>query len=461
MGFIFKKSYNFGFFRANFSKKGISLSTKVSGINFNTGTNGTFVTFGANGIYYRHKISSSQKRKKVVNYNNKIYTFSEVKNISSSDVEYITDVNSKDFINELTNNNNKISFAKWFGILPLFFLIIFISIYFFKKEKSEIKYNLLQENYYILPKSKTNVFINSNIKKTKIGIVGTKDKFILMSEQHKDFFEINFKGKSGFVLKKDVKKISITNSYEQIFKFNNKNIYQLNPQLFWKIISFYLIFSLFLLIIMTMWDNNRRIINLYYNFENGVYDNFINQFSEILVCSKVWQYRKIIKTKDYKYDSGAESLIDRIPVQNISTNKLPSNIIKTNIQIPSIGLLNTELFFFPEMLVIKKENKFGAILYNNIQIQKTISNFIETEIVPIDANVVSNTWLYLNKNGEPDLRFTNNYEVPICQYSKYHFYSESGLNEEISTSIVGAFDNFTNTLRMIGDYQNSNDFNSL
>jgi hypothetical protein len=70
-----------------------------------------------------------------------------------------------------------------------------------------------------------------------------------------------------------------------------------------------------------------------------------------------------------------------------------------------------------------------------------------------DSVVIGHSWRYLNKNGTPDRRFNNNYQIPICRYSEYTFQSASGVNEKIATSKVGVFDNFLNYIRAIGQLQ--------
>jgi hypothetical protein len=54
--------------------------------------------------------------------------------------------------------------------------------------------------------------------------------------------------------------------------------------------------------------------------------------------------------------------------------------------------------------------------------------------VPADARVVGSTWEFVNRNGEPDRRFRNNYEIPIVAYGGLLFSSASGLSEMFQCS---------------------------
>jgi hypothetical protein len=64
---------------------------------------------------------------------------------------------------------------------------------------------------------------------------------------------------------------------------------------------------------------------------------------------------------------------------------------------------------------------------------------IEHEIVPNDSKVVDRTWCYVNKNGLPDRRYKDNYEIPIVLYYKIMINTKKGLNESylFSNPITG------------------------
>ena len=51
-------------------------------------------------------------------------------------------------------------------------------------------------------------------------------------------------------------------------------------------------------------------------------------------------------------------------------------------------------------------------------------------------------WKYVNKSGDPDRRFKDNYEIPICLYQDMSFFSQSGLNERIQLSSRGPANDF-------------------
>ena len=203
-------------------------------------------------------------------------------------------------------------------------------------------------------------------------------------------------------------------------------------------------------------DERRLLVEIYYDMDERiqeVYRQFNSNFSCLLNSSKTWQYLHAQNTNDYKYTGGASVTVTRKPLTHISASKSPSKVFRTNVDIPYLGLINTELYFFPERLIIKRGQEFGAIMYKNIDCYSAVTRFIESEALPQDAHVVGHTWRYLNKNGTPDRRFNNNCQLPVCQYSEYSFRSASGLNEKISTSKVGALDDFVRLIKGIGQLQ--------
>jgi len=44
--------------------------------------------------------------------------------------------------------------------------------------------------------------------------------------------------------------------------------------------------------------------------------------------------------------------------------------------------------------------------------------------------LIGYTWKKANKDGSPDRRFANNYQIPILAYGGIRLTSKSGLNEE-------------------------------
>lgn len=132
-GILLRKSLSSGPFRINFSKNGISYSVGVKGARINSCPRGTYVNIGANGIYYRKKIGNITNQP---NLQPIVPEHSGVHSITSASIDQLTDIDSKAFIDELTEKANKISYVNWFGFLPL---VIFLTVLFtYSFEGSEV-----------------------------------------------------------------------------------------------------------------------------------------------------------------------------------------------------------------------------------------------------------------------------------------------------------------------------------
>lgn len=83
-----------------------------------------------------------------------------------------------------------------------------------------------------------------------------------------------------------------------------------------------------------------------------------------------------------------------------------------------------------------RKRKVGMIDYSDFRISVSSVRFVETDPVPKDAQVVGQTWQYVNKNGTPDQRYKNNKQIPLCLYGQVFLRSSSGLNVELQISNI-------------------------
>ena len=75
------------------------------------------------------------------------------------------------------------------------------------------------------------------------------------------------------------------------------------------------------------------------------------------------------------------------------------------------------------------QQAFGLVDIRSVTLDYNSVSFIEEETVPTDAELIGHTWKKANKDGSPDRRFANNYQIPILKYGDIRFTSRSGLNE--------------------------------
>lgn len=157
----------------------------------------------------------------------------------------------------------------------------------------------------------------------------------------------------------------------------------------------------------------------------------IAAWKEFFSSAAKWQIITSAAVNNKKINAGASSIVKRVGV-NMS-EKAPF-YIKTNVDVVVLKLKSVKLLILPDKLIVIKNNKFGAVDYTDLTICATDGRFIENGSVPRDAQVVGQTWQYVNKNGSPDKRYSNNRKLPICLYGYVTITSGSGLSIELSCS---------------------------
>ena len=84
------------------------------------------------------------------------------------------------------------------------------------------------------------------------------------------------------------------------------------------------------------------------------------------------------------------------------------------------------------------ENGPAVIDYKDISVIFDVVRFVEEDEVPRDAAIVDQTWAKVNKNGTPDRRFKDNYQIPVVAYGQIALMTKTGLNEVYQFSSVSS-----------------------
>jgi hypothetical protein len=102
-----------------------------------------------------------------------------------------------------------------------------------------------------------------------------------------------------------------------------------------------------------------------------------------------------------------------------------------------------DILIYPGMAIMPRaDGAFALIDLRELQIEFHTIQFIEDEAVANDARLVGETWAKVNKDGSRDLRFKDNYRIPICLYGRLLFTSPGGVEEEYQFSNAEAAGNF-------------------
>ena len=161
------------------------------------------------------------------------------------------------------------------------------------------------------------------------------------------------------------------------------------------------------------------------DYSLNIHMNMVNGWKTVLSSDKLWQVVQAGASIDRKKSSGASMLVNRKPF-TISQNT--PTYIKLDTEVIRLKLYKETLVFLPDKILVLNKKKIGALSYEDITIKVSPTNFIESDKVPKDAEIVGSTWEKVNKNGTPDMRYKGNRELPICKYGEISITSTNGLN---------------------------------
>lgn len=198
-------------------------------------------------------------------------------------------------------------------------------------------------------------------------------------------------------------------------------------------------------------------IGLYYEFDNEsrkMYDSLKEVLIKLSKNKKMWQVTSSTKVYNTKYNAGAGHNIDRNNAY--ITSKMPW-YIKTNIDVYGLNLRNQKLFFTPDrVIVFRPFRKAFGCAYNDMKLLISYSNFVESQRVYSDSEIVDYTWKYANRDRGKDLRFSGNRKFPICKYGELTIESPYGINTIIHFSNFNLAHNIKTDLILFG-----NEFNKI
>jgi Protein of unknown function (DUF4236) len=121
-----------------------------------------------------------------------------------------------------------------------------------------------------------------------------------------------------------------------------------------------------------------------------------------------------------------------------------------------------DIHILPEIIfMLRADGEIALIEIKELELEYSATHFIEEGEIPSDSELVGQTWAKVNKNGKPDLRFINNYEIPILRYGEIQFRTKTGLfelyqfsNSETAREFAVAMTNYINSIKSnMNDYR--------
>lgn len=195
-------------------------------------------------------------------------------------------------------------------------------------------------------------------------------------------------------------------------------------------------------------------IDLEYEFDSYSREkyNCLNTIvTEMKKNKRMWRVKTSVRNADIKYSSGASNSISR---NIINIYKGTPWYIKSNIDIYYIEDGHKKIYLTPDRIIILNGLNVAGCKYNNLDFNIFNSRYVEDEIVPKDAKIISYTWKYVNKNGGPDKRFKDNRQLPICDYGGMSVTSNEGINFRMQCSNIYIMADVTEYLNKFVDIVN-------
>lgn len=183
----------------------------------------------------------------------------------------------------------------------------------------------------------------------------------------------------------------------------------------------------------------------------------VRAYESLRGCAATWDITNSVVANRRVQRTAADKFVNRTPVKlEIGS----SAIIKSKYQALVLGNANGEdIYIYPGFVMMRSQGQdFALIDVRELVLELKRTQFFEEEQIPSDSEVVGYTWAKTNRDGSPDRRFRDNYQIPVVQYAQLWIRSPTGLQEAYLLSnfgttqaFVAAFCEYQIALKMLAD----------
>lgn len=186
------------------------------------------------------------------------------------------------------------------------------------------------------------------------------------------------------------------------------------------------------------------------------YAALVAAFERVTSCHRIWDVTSRAGVDRVTARTTASTALTREPV---TFDKVEPELVRTEFRALRLGNANGRpLQIYPGFFMMREQNgDFALIEFDEVDCRYGPSNFIEEEAAPADSTQVGATWKYANKNGSRDMRFNNNYQIPVMQYGAFALSSGKGLAEAY---MVSDFDKGASLARALAEHERQLSFGS-
>jgi hypothetical protein len=163
------------------------------------------------------------------------------------------------------------------------------------------------------------------------------------------------------------------------------------------------------------------------------YELVTASFRKLSQSNKIWDVTSAVDENRRVTRSAASTLVTKTEVRigvkaidDILSNFEPLWFKNAN---------GADLYFYPGFIIMyDSRERFGIIDLKELLFDFAPVRFIEAGIVPVDTKIIDQTWHKVNKNGAPDKRFRDNFQIPIVRYGRISLRTKAGVHEQYEFS---------------------------
>ncbi len=158
-------------------------------------------------------------------------------------------------------------------------------------------------------------------------------------------------------------------------------------------------------------------------------------FDELCSSHFIWDITTFTDNENQNANSRGNKKVERKPIT--LDQKEPPFLTSNHTCLHFQNINGGHLYFYPHfLLIIDDIYEVKLLQYQDIQAQFLEATAREMEVVAPDAKISGVGYLYERKNGQPDLRYKHNQEIPKITYGMIKFSSSKGLDETYKFSAL-------------------------
>jgi hypothetical protein len=176
--------------------------------------------------------------------------------------------------------------------------------------------------------------------------------------------------------------------------------------------------------------------------QGDLFDQVVKEFTALCGCKAIWDVRAHQANDMVRQRTTAGKSVER---ERVRFDVSRCDLIDWNRSVPHLkNSKGGDLYLYPGFVLYRAAGEtFSLLEHHDVRWNATGIRYHEEDTVPSDAQVVGQTWAKSNKDGSPDRRFRNNYQIPVVRYGSLEVSSPTGLREEFQVSNVELAERFS------------------